>query len=250
MASRKFPSVPKKPAKSRKRDSTSTDPSLPAASAVDQSTQPNGVRGRQGGARSKRSEALSDLGRLILDRIDRGVVLLDRQGNVIDSNAAATAVLRAGDGLRIRAGRLSFTDPELDGHFDSLITKGAKERRRADDAMVVRVRRNKAGECRLVVSRVADDKNERGIAFTVLIYAPDAQAEISIPLLEKLYGLTKAQAKVTAALFAARSAEAAAEQLGLSLNTVRSHLKSVFNKCEVKSQAELMQMLALGPHSL
>lgn len=270
MASRKWPSGNQKlPNKldqksDRKSVSKSTqkspDPSKattappdrahPTTAAAGPLTQPKSSRGRAGAAKRGRGEALSDVGRLILDRLDRGVLLLDRQGNVIDSNAAATAVLRSGDGLRIRAGRLAFTDPELDGRFDSLLTKGTKERRRADDTMVVRVRRDKAGECRLVVSRVAEDKNERGIAFTVLIYAPDGPGELSVPLLEKLYGLTKAQAKVAAALFATRSAEGAAQRLELSLNTVRSHLKQIFNKCEVKSQGELMQMLALGPHSL
>jgi DNA-binding CsgD family transcriptional regulator len=31
---------------------------------------------------------------------------------------------------------------------------------------------------------------------------------------------------------------------------VRSHLKQIFTKCEVKSQAELMHLLAQGPSSL
>ena len=35
-----------------------------------------------------------------------------------------------------------------------------------------------------------------------------------------------------------------------SANRHRSHLKKIFAKCGVGSQAELMQMLALGPHAL
>ncbi|MBK7904175.1 MAG: hypothetical protein IPJ97_15460 [Proteobacteria bacterium] len=42
---------------------------------------------------------------------------------------------------------------------------------------------------------------------------------------------------------------AGAARLGLSLNTVRTHLKQIFSKCEVQSQAELMLTLALGPQS-
>ena len=65
-----------------------------------------------------------------------------------------------------------------------------------------------------------------------------------------MYGLTPAQARVARSLFAGRSVEETAGALDLSLNTVRTHLKQIFTKCEVNSQAELMHLLALGPREL
>ena len=59
-----------------------------------------------------------------------------------------------------------------------------------------------------------------------------------------------AQADVARSLFAGHSVEETARLLGLSPNTVRTHLKQVFTKCEVNSQAELMHLLALGPQDL
>jgi len=47
-----------------------------------------------------------------------------------------------------------------------------------------------------------------------------------------------------------RSVEETAQALDLSLNTVRTHLKHIFTKCEVNSQAELLHLLAMGPHEL
>jgi DNA-binding CsgD family transcriptional regulator len=69
-------------------------------------------------------------------------------------------------------------------------------------------------------------------------------------VLRQLYGLTKAQAEVARSLYAGRSVEDTALALNLSLNTIRTHLKPIFTKCDVSSQAELLHMLALGPHAL
>jgi len=65
-----------------------------------------------------------------------------------------------------------------------------------------------------------------------------------------VYGLTPAQAAVARSLFAGHSVEQTAQALDLSLNTVRTHLKQIFTKCEVNSQAELLHLLAMGPHEL
>ena len=50
-------------------------------------------------------------------------------------------------------------------------------------------------------------------------------------------------------LYAGLSVEQTAAELELSLNTVRSHLRQIFSKCDVQLQAELMHTFAVGPHS-
>ena len=68
------------------------------------------------------------------------------------------------------------------------------------------------------------------------------------PLLEPaqlidLFGLTRGEARVTAALFAEPSIVVIAEQLKLAPETVRSHLKRVMGKLGVNSQAHLIGFL-------
>ena len=100
------------------------------------------------------------------------------------------------------------------------------------------------------MSPVPADVDEREVAFVAVIYAPNEQREISLAVLRDLYGLTLAQARVARSLFAGRSAERTAAALDLSLNTVRTHLKQIFTRCEVPSQAELLHLLAQGPQRL
>ena len=130
----------------------------------------------------------SGLGRIILDKLDRGVVLLDARGRVLDANSLAVRVLEGAD--------------------------------------------------------------ERDVSFVALIYAPDELRDMSTDVLRELYALTPAQAQVARSLFAGRSVEESAAALNLSLNTVRTHLKQIFTRCEVQSQAELLHLLAQGPQHL
>jgi DNA-binding CsgD family transcriptional regulator len=50
--------------------------------------------------------------------------------------------------------------------------------------------------------------------------------------------------------FAGLSIEQVAAVLERSLNTVRTHLKHIFAKCDVQSQGELLQLLASEPQDL
>jgi DNA-binding CsgD family transcriptional regulator len=79
------------------------------------------------------------------------------------------------------------------------------------------------------------------------LYLPAEARRIDPLLLRELHGLTVAESDVAALLFNGQSAQAAARYLGISVNTVKSHLKQVFKKCGVRTQAELLQGLALGP---
>lgn len=185
---------------------------------------------------------------MLLDRLDRGVILLDASGRVVDANSNALKVLRTCDGLGLRDGRLSFTDPALDQRLQQAIARLKSGVR--DTRAVIAARVRCAAPFRIVVVPVPPETDERDVAFFALVYATTGQREISRELLGELYGLTLAQADVARSLFAGHSVEETARLLDLSPNTVRTHLKQVFTKCEVNSQAELMHLLALGPQDL
>jgi DNA-binding CsgD family transcriptional regulator len=69
----------------------------------------------------------------------------------------------------------------------------------------------------------------------------------SVPpeLLQALFDLTPAEARVASQVTEGRSIELIALSTGLSHNTVRTHLKSVFLKTGVQRQAELVSLLGM-----
>lgn len=172
------------------------------------------------------------------------------QGKVLDANAFAARVLGACDGINFRSGRLSFSDPALDKRMVQAIEKDRAGNGYGHPVIAARVRTTRTEPYRMLVVAVRPDGDPGGVGFIALVFAPNGQHEISPEVLRQVYGLTRAQSAVARSLFAGRSVEDTALALNLSLNTIRTHVKHIFTKCEVGSQGELLHMLALGPHAL
>ncbi len=185
--------------------------------------------------------------RFILDQLHRGVILLDADGKVLDANACALALIRARDGLLVRHGRLAFSDNVVNGRVAALLEAMSPPGEAPVINVSAQVRRT-GGERphRIVVLPIPRLADETAM-FVVFVYPGSSAARISQDLLKQLYSFTRAEAEVVAELFAGQSVEQVARTLHVSPNTVRTHLKRIFSKCEVQSQAELMHVLSLGP---
>ncbi len=207
------------------------------------------VAGKSTGLSAQRAAVDGLLG-LLCDRLDHGVLLLDEDLAVLGGNPEARRALTTGDGIALRAGRFAFADAEAQRRLNDLLSRQAREPQSAPASLGVRVRRRYAPAFRVAVTPVGDRLAHWDVAYVVLICGLGDTREISSTVLREVYELTRAQTDVAASLYGGLSVEQTASALGLSLNTVRSHLKKIFAKCGVASQAELMQMLALGPHAL
>ena len=64
--------------------------------------------------------------------------------------------------------------------------------------------------------------------------------------LRRLYGLTRAEAHVALAVLRGDGLQAAADALGVTLATVKTHLQHVFGKTGTQRQAELVNLLLAG----
>lgn len=191
--------------------------------------------------------SLSPLGRFILDKLDRGVVLLDADGVILDASSVAQKTLVSCPSLTVRKARLSFNDPDFAARFEHLL--GHRPRPGTNGRSIAgRLRCGCPRVCRVVVAS-ADPRVMNGVRYVVLLYAQESRG-VSADVLTELYGLTRAQSDVARKLYDGCTVEETAAQLRLSLNTVRSHLKQIFSRCEVQSQAELQHLLATGPQVL
>lgn len=81
----------------------------------------------------------------------------------------------------------------------------------------------------------------------VLIHDPEANLPARVTAIRNRYALTAAESQLVAALLKTGSASAAAQHLGLSENTIKTHLRSVFSKTGVHRQAELIQLVLSFP---
>ena len=74
-----------------------------------------------------------------------------------------------------------------------------------------------------------------------------AERSIDVEVLTQLYGLTPAESSLVTSLFSGNTLEETARLQDISINTAKTHLRQVFQKCGVQSQANLLLLLALGP---
>jgi DNA-binding CsgD family transcriptional regulator len=76
---------------------------------------------------------------------------------------------------------------------------------------------------------------------------PDASASTSTQALIDLFGLTPAEARLTAALVDGERLEEYADRLKISVNTARTQSKQVFAKTGCSGQVELVRAILTNP---
>jgi DNA-binding CsgD family transcriptional regulator len=89
---------------------------------------------------------------------------------------------------------------------------------------------------------------EEGSAIAALFVTdPDEAVHADADALRAVWGLTRAEAKIAAALASGHSLRDVADERGITLNTARWHLKHILAKTETRTQAGLARLLAIPP---
>ena len=187
---------------------------------------------------------LQDAALATLDKFSRGVFLIQGDGAVSFANRAAKAMLARGDGLVLSEHRLGFSCESTQAELQSFLDN---DEYGAGESLVL-CTKDMSQDCtyRVLVSRL-----ENGAGCCVFVYeANGGPKPLPVQVLQGLYRLTPAEARLTNDLFAGKTLEEAARVRGISVNTAKSALKNIFQKCEVRSRAELMLLLSLGPRTL
>ena len=176
-----------------------------------------------------------------LDALAHGVLLLDAQGHVLHANRRAEALLKAADGLTLVGRRLVPTRAADSEGLARLIRRAAAGR--GGVVGVARAPGPPAYLVQAVTLRGALAGADAAAAVLVLVSAPQATAAASADaratLLVGLYGLTAREARVAVAVGTGVGVPQVARDLGVSANTVHTHLRRVFDKLGVHSQAAL-----------
>lgn len=83
-----------------------------------------------------------------------------------------------------------------------------------------------------------------GLSYHVMtIYDPERSSELSRACLVAAYRFTKAELRLVEQLLQGRVPAEAAEALGVTIHTVRTYLKRLYQKVGVRSQATLVRKL-------
>lgn len=174
----------------------------------------------------------------LMDRIPNAVFLVNQHGQVINSNSLAMALLGEGDGLLIDAGGVLRAQDRGQGReILRLIECAALDEARQDEALAL----NRKSGLRPYAVVVSSLSAGAGKGAWVFITDPEKEVEIPQATIMRLYGLTEGEARVVKSLVSGRTPDGVARQLDISVNTVRTHLKSAFGKIGASGQPELIK---------
>ncbi|AFM17593.1 DNA-binding protein with HTH domain [Mycolicibacterium chubuense NBB4] len=188
-----------------------------------------------------------------LESVRHGVVVLARDGLVVNYNSAAERIFRTRDGLMTRSGRLAGNaahfDRELSLAIDNALTGTHSTIRTGSSLTCPRPSGKRPYVIHVSPShrRNADEPLRRPMALALII-DPEDEPEPDHRLLQRLYHLTRAEADIAIRVLHGAGLKEISEQLSISLPTVRTHLQHIFDKTDTHRQAELVRLLlALSP---
>jgi DNA-binding CsgD family transcriptional regulator/PAS domain-containing protein len=179
-----------------------------------------------------------------LDRLPQGLLIVDSSGRIVFMNRLADSILRIGDGLMLVADGLRARRSHDTVRLRILMARAAGTIAGNDlhpgGALSI-PRSGELGPLKLQVVPLASS-GPRAAAI-VFISAPEYHPVSESSMLQDLLDLTPAEARLTAALVSGKTIKRFAEEAGVTLNTARTHLKSVFSKTGVSRQADLVRLV-------
>lgn len=177
---------------------------------------------------------LEMLGSLALSWIDFDIaprVMLSNELIILWANAAARSTLARRRDVENRAGIFSTVNPAHQQSFQDFIVNGGAATTswsvpRAD------------GDGRLVVRTQRIDWSEDGL-FGVTFFGSGSEFRPHFVGLDTVFGLTKSETRVLTDILSGHEADRIARMHGVSVETTRSHIRSIYMKLGVKSREAL-----------
>jgi DNA-binding CsgD family transcriptional regulator/PAS domain-containing protein len=180
-----------------------------------------------------------------LDGFAAGMFLVDAEAYIVHANASGQAMLDGGAVVRERSGRLIAADRKADHALREALTAAAAGR---NENLVVSLR-PREGECwnAHVLPLASGLRRQTGASYAAVAAVFIRKAALNpcpLEAIASLYGLTPAELRVLTAIVEIGGVPEVAPALGVSETTVKSHLKSLFEKTGTKRQADLVKLVA------
>lgn len=197
----------------------------------------------------------------VLQLMPNPALLLDGKGRVTHANPAADALLQTGDGLLSSLDgslQLSAALPAETKALSKALAQALAVASGAGDELNEPLRLSRpSGAAPLLVLPIPLPPPAFALwelleqaRVLVLVIDPAAPSRAAAYAIQAAFGLTAAEARVAVLIASGLSGPQTAATLGLSLATVKTHLKRCFEKTGVHSQVALARLLGALPMDL
>jgi DNA-binding CsgD family transcriptional regulator len=173
----------------------------------------------------------------VLDMLSEAVLVIARDFRLLGTNRAGRLLLREGDGLAASACGVTASSPAATSELRRAVERAARGERRH-----LEVPRPGRGPLSLLLE--PHPLAPSGLAAAVLFVTdPERGRKSRAERLAARWGFTPAECDVAQRLAAGEDLDRISAELGITLHTVRGHLKHVYAKAGVHRQAELVAKL-------
>ena len=182
------------------------------------------------------------IGSHALDRLNMGVCTIGGNLKILEANEAAKEILNKGVYLSTRSGHLAgggLPDRRLAGLLHKLSIGAIK------NSEQVRLLSGQPGsECLISIFPIHDADefwwvDSSQVRYVIFIGTQLQPGKKTMDFLEKEFALTNRELEVLSQLVTGGNLTSLARELQISHETARSHIKSIFRKMDVHSQAQL-----------
>lgn len=203
--------------------------------------------------RQRRSE--HNLFESITGHLEMGTILLDRQCRMVYCNPVARHLLQRGDGLREAQGNL-LASSRGDNRELQVLLEACCSAEDGNTSLARGITLPRPGQetgLHLLVKPLSPSPedtlapefqgDERAARAVVYIRIPDPLGASHQDLLQQLFELTPSEARLALALANGMSLDEIAEHLCVSRNTLRTQLRTTFQKTGVNQQSALVSLV-------
>jgi DNA-binding CsgD family transcriptional regulator len=179
-----------------------------------------------------------------LDLFPMAFVVLDQRGKILIANQAAKNTMRRGHAIAATQDVLSVESSQQNKNLRELIVSVGQAEERAFGAITV-----SRGAERPIPMLVIPVKNSHQgqPALMVFFRDPEVTCVPDEALLARLFGFTRAEARVASLVMQGKIVGDIASTLRITEHTTRNHLKRLFAKTNTRKQGELVYALLSSP---
>ncbi|NOQ94740.1 MAG: hypothetical protein GQ547_08935 [Methylophaga sp.] len=216
---------------------------------------PHIVQSTQMSYKIGQKEVLSNAFEQSFDRLSVGVIIMNQYSHIVFANQAAEQVFSRDDGLSMKGKKLKATEQNNNASLTASIKKmftlmDGDTLNAVKPFLITRKHLARPYQVSLMpLIQETSPVHESSQLVLAIINDPDSQTVSSEQMLAAVYQLTLAEARVVHALCNGLSVSDIAVAVSSTDNTVRFHIKNVFQKLHVKRQSELVSLILKGPLS-
>ncbi|WP_321782081.1 helix-turn-helix transcriptional regulator [Burkholderia pyrrocinia] len=179
------------------------------------------------------------LGTELMEELGLSVFALDRHSRVVFVNRAAESMLRATTCLKLEHGHLSAASAPQNDALKAALARVAKTRK--SESLALSGTLSAAHEIFLGISALSGQARHAALGDATLLITVRRRSAAPLVVAQQLrqaFGLSSAEAAVAEALIGGKTPDECAASAGVSLATIRTQLRAIYEKTHSRNQAE------------